>query len=352
MKEWYLIGSNTKPNMLGGYENQAFNDYKDDAFAETLETDIADTVTLYNYDLSISKEIRCIIEGNTADTQLKSMERCILTPIGTLHSGDYIFFEDEYWIVDGRPGNNKIYEKATLKECQYLLRWQNANGKIIERWANLTSASKYDVGENGNKTMILTSNNFTIIIPNDSESYYIDGQRVFIDLHPTNPTRVFKITRNDDALFNHNSHGGTLSLIADKKELNTETDNQELKICNYIAPTSPSEPDNPDVDKSPILFTPKITFKGSQELKVGGNYKSVTGYFEDSNGIQLSDVGKWDVITIDELLPYIQYTISDNILKIKVTDDEFAIGGKIRIQFSDMENSISTYVDFDIVSGF
>lgn len=91
MKEWYLIRNNTKPNMLGGYENQAFLDYKDDAFSESLETDIATTVTLYNHDLSESKEIRGIIQGNTADTQSKSMERSILVFIGTLHSGDYIF---------------------------------------------------------------------------------------------------------------------------------------------------------------------------------------------------------------------------------------------------------------------
>ncbi len=156
MKEWYLIGANTKPNMLGGYENQSFLDYKEDAFAESLKTDIATTVLLYNYDLSDSKEIRGIIQGNTADTQLKSMERSILVPIGTLKAGNYIFYENEYWLVNGRPGHNKIYEKATLIECQYLLKWQNSNGDINERWINLTSASKYDVGENAGKTIILT----------------------------------------------------------------------------------------------------------------------------------------------------------------------------------------------------
>ena len=50
MKEWYLIDNNTKPNMIGGYENEGFLDCKDDAFYETLETDMADTVILYNYD--------------------------------------------------------------------------------------------------------------------------------------------------------------------------------------------------------------------------------------------------------------------------------------------------------------
>ena len=46
MKEWYLIGSQTKPNAIGGYENQAFLDYKDDAFLEAADTDMGNTVTV------------------------------------------------------------------------------------------------------------------------------------------------------------------------------------------------------------------------------------------------------------------------------------------------------------------
>ena len=351
MKEWYLIGNNTKPNMIGGYDNDGFLDCKDDAFYEVLETDIADTVIVYNYDLSESKEIRGIIEGNTADTQLKSMERSILVPIGTLHSGDYVFFEDEYWIVDGRPGNNKIYEKATLKECQYKLRWQKDDGTIVERFANLTSSSKYDVGENRNNTIILTSNNYLIIMPNDKDSMTIDGKRVFIDLSDI-PEKVFKITRNDDVLYNHHTHGGTLNLIADKTELNKEKDNQELWLCDYIDISSPSTPTppQPSTPDETADLSAVISFKGAQELKIGGNYKTLTGSFVDKDGNTTSDIGTWKVVTIDELEPYVDYTITDNILKIKILENDFADSGKVRITFSNSDGTVSTYLDFEITT--
>ena len=269
MKEWYLIGKNTRPNMTGGYENDGFLECSDDALYEAVDTELADTVTLYNYDLSVSKEIRAIIQNNTADTQLKSMERSILVPIGTIHSGDYIFFENEYWIVDGRPGNNKIYEKATLKECQYKLRWQRNDGKIIERYANLASASKYDVGQEGNSTIILTSNNYSIIIPNDEDSMTIEGKRVFIDLSDI-PKKVFEITRNDDVLFNHADHGGTLNLIADKTEFDANKDNQELRICDYIDIHSPTS-------------NVKATISGNKTLRL--NFpKTYTTTLHDLNG--------------------------------------------------------------------
>ena len=291
MKEWYLIGNNTKPNMLGGYEDEGFLDYKDYTINDVLESELGTTAILYNYDLSVSKEIRVIVQGNTADTQLKSMERTVLASIGTLHSGDYIYFENEYWIIDGRVGNNKVYEKATLKECQYKLRWQRNDGKIIERWANLISASKYDVGENAsyNNLIVLTSNNYTIVIPNDKDSQTIYGKRLFIDLSEV-PEKVFKITRNDDVLFNHPNNGGTLSVIADKTELNKETDNQELRLCDYISDTTtlpPSNESNNPVNSSKNILA---SISGKTDL-MNGFSRSYTAILIDSdkNTIEWND---------------------------------------------------------------
>lgn len=293
MKEWYLIGNKTKPNMLGGYENQSFLDYKEDAFAESLETDIASTVLLFNHDLSQSKELRGVIQGNVADSSLKSMERCILVPIGTLHSGNYIFFEDEYWLIDGRPGNNGEYEKAVLKECQYKIKWQKDDGTIIERWANFTSASKYDIGESGNSTIILSSNNFTILIPHDADGLTIDGKRIFVDTSEI-PKKVFKITRNDDVLFLHGNHGGTLSLIADKTEFNPNKDNQELRICDYIDPSSPLPPTPPEPDETTDL---RCVISGNTNLK-NGYRRSYTVIFSDKDGnvIDWQNINfKWNI---------------------------------------------------------
>lgn len=333
MKEWYLIGNNTRPNILGGYENQSFIDYKDDAFIESLETDIATTVILYNYDLSESKKIRCIIQGNTADTQLKSMERSILVPIGTLHSGNYIFFEDGYWIVDGRPGNNKIYEKATLKECQYKLRWQRDDGTIIERFANLTSASKYDVGESKNNTIILTSNNFTIIVPNDKDSMTIEGKRVFIDASEI-PEKVFKITRNDDVLFAHGSHGGILSLIADKVEIDSEKDNQELRLCDYIDTSNPSTslPPSEDTDETTVL---SATISGNTNLKVGIPRTYIATLLgKDGNSVDWDDtLYGWNVVSNFDVVQI----INENRINLSIDDEDF-VGSSFLLQIVELDD--------------
>ncbi len=353
MERWYLIDESTKPNMIGGFENQAFRDYKNDAFMESLSTDLASTVLLCNHDLSRKRKIRAIIQDNVANTQLKSMERSILVPIGTLHAGDYIFFENEYWLVNGRPGNNKVYEKAVIIECQYLLRWKNSSGRIIERWANLVSASKYDVGENGNHVIFLTSNNYTILVPQDEETLDLDGKRVFIDLNRRNPRKVFKITRDDDVLYSYNSHGGVLSLIADKTEINLDTDNTDLMICDYFLVESNLDEDGIEIpNQSQVLLKSEIKFSGKSELKAGGNYKSLTAIIRDNLENELPDVGTWEVITIDEISTYVSYLIDGNIIRIKVSDDAIVIGGKVRVVFKSSNNNTSTYVDLNIVNSF
>ena len=350
MKEWYLIG---RPSMTsGGYENEVFKDYRDDAISDFLDTELASTVTLYNYDLSESKEIRCIVQGNSADTQLKSMERVGLFIRGTVKAGMYIFFENRYWLIIGYPSYNGVYEKAVMQLCQYKLRWQNDIGDIVERWCNLTSASKYDTGESGNSTIILTSDNLTLLLPDDNESLDLDGKRVFIDKRKVNPTKVYKITRTDSVLYDFGEeHGGILAFIADKTELNLETDRQDLRLCDYIDPTSiPSSPQNPD-ESVLLSANAKITFKGTQELKIGGNTKTLTGCFIDNNENPTDDIGIWEVVAIDELLPYLEYTIDGNILKINVLDTDL-IDSKVRIIFSNTDKTISTYLDFKVVNMF
>ena len=332
MKEWYLLTSYTHPNSIGGYENDSFVDYKNDAFTEALQTDLASTVILYNYDLTYFQEIRCVIQDNTASTQLKSLERTILAPIGTLKAGMYILFEDRYWLITGYPGNNKIYEKATMILCQYKLRWQDDTGKIIERWANFTSASKYDTGYSGNQTIMLTSNNFTVWIPEDDDSATLDTRRVFIDRDAIHPTKVFEITRSDDVLYLFGeAHGGILSFIADKDELNLEVDRPDLGLCDYKEPAPlPPEPDE-TTDLSAVI-------SGKSNL-INGFSRTYSVEFKDSNGDIKQDIDfTWNVESDFD----VQRTINGNKIELSV-DDKSLIGSSFILQILVQDKVLSEF---------
>lgn len=215
--------------------------------------------------------------------------------------GEYIHDteNDTYWLVYDSFNVNNIHYEGKIIQCNYLLKWQLSDGTIVERWANIVSASKYDVGESGNSTIILSSNNFTILIGFCEEGFALEGKRIFIDGKKENPTKVFKFTRSDDILYNSGNIGSILGFIADKDEFNPNTDRQDLRICDYIdvsvanpnTPLPPLQPDAPN--KIPNL---NATIDGVRNLKLGMSrtyYASVTD--DKGNIVDWDDSYLWVV---------------------------------------------------------
>lgn len=274
-------------------------------------------------------------------------------PSQEINIGDYVEWANSHWIVATCDSDDEIYRDGTLNQCNYLLKWQNERGEIIERWAFIQSASKYNDGTDGNNVITLGSDQLSVMIPLDEESLKLKksmGKKFFIDNNKEDPT-TYELTGTGNVVDTYNGYGVTSWIVKECAYTATEYD-LKYGVCNYKAvnteedPTTP--PENPD-EMTDLRVS--ITFKGSQELKIGGTTKTLTGSFIDSDGNTTTDIGVWEVITIDELLPYLEYTITDNTLKIKVLDTDL-IDSKVRIMFSSTDNTVSTYLDFDVVSLF
>lgn len=277
------------------------------------------------------------------------MERIGLFVRGTVKAGMYIFFENRYWLITGYPSYNGIYEKAVMQLCQYKLRWQNAKGEIIERYIALSSASKYDIGETGNSTIVLTSDNLTLLFPNDEESLNVYGKRVFIDKR-TPPEKVYKITRSDDVLYDFGEHGGVLAFIADKTELNTTTDRQDLGICDYIEmsddteepsdPTTP--PENPDE-----MTDLRAVISGNKNLKVGfSRTYTATITDADDNTVEWDNTYSWNVVSDFE----VGQEVNGNEIELFV-DDEDCVSSLILLQII-KDNSVVSEIEITVVEAF
>ena len=315
MKEWYLM-NNHKPNTVSGYEGDILTDFAQSNFTDVLETAFSDAVLLYNHDLSVCKEIRCVIQGNSADTYLKSMERIVLFPIGTVKAGMYIFFENRYWLTTGYPSSNKSYEKATVKLCQYKVKWQNSDGTVVERWASTQSSSKYDDGLKESNTMTLTSDSIMLLLPNDDESLTLDGKRIFID-KKNPPKKVYLVSRADSVLYDYGEdHGGMFCFITEKTELNESTDRPDLGICDYISPTTPPEEDDETTISSGTITG---TISGNKNLKVGfARTYTANLVDEDGNAVEWSDEFKWNIVSgID-----VSLTENGNQIELLVEDED------------------------------
>ncbi len=264
--------------------------------------------------------------------------------------GEYIhdIKDDTYWLIYNSFDVNGIHYKGKMIQCNYLLRWQLSDGNIIKRWANIVSASKYDVGENGNNTIVLSSNNYTVLIGYCEEGFELEGKRVFIDMKQTNPTKIFKITRSDDVIYNASGLGYLLSFIADKTEFNPNKDNQELRICDYIDPSTPTPPSPSNPDETTVSINAAI--QGKKELKCGfpRSYTAVLSD-EDGNAINLDDTKySWNVVSDFD----VGQTVDGNKIELYVEDEELT-GSSFLLQIIQLDNnSVASEIEITVVEGW
>ena len=291
---------------------------------EELEHDTSYSPTMYFYDAENEKDDRLAnfrVYGRKNSSLNGNYMNYLTTYDNPVKIGDYIHDtkDDTYWLVYTAFNVNDIEYTGKLIQCNYLLRWQLSDGKIVQRWANIVSASKYDTGENGNSTIVLSSNNFTILMGYCDEALELEEKRVFIDIRKDNPKKVFKITRGDDVLYNAGNMGMLLSFIADKTEFNKEKDNQELRICDYIdsSPTAPPpKPSNPDETAD---LSAKIS--GNTNLRIGVTRTyTVTLSDKEGNAVQWNDTKySWNVISDFD----VRQTVTENKISLTVEDEDF-----------------------------
>ena len=296
---------------------------------EELEHDTSYSPTMYFYDAENEKDDRLAnfrVYGRKNSSLNGNYMNYLTTYDNPVKIGDYIHDtkDDTYWLVYTAFNVNDIEYTGKLIQCNYLLKWQLSDGKIVQRWANIVSASKYDTGENGNSTIVLSSNNFTILMGYCDEALELEEKRVFIDIRKV-PKKVFKITRGDDVLYNAGNMGMLLSFIADKTELNKEKDNQELRICDYIpifSPTPPTSNPNETADLSA-----EISSNGN--LKVGF-YRTYTAKFTDKNGDAIDVDASRITWNVDSSFA-VEKVESGNKIKLKVSDD-YLVGKTFKLE--------------------
>ncbi len=299
---------------------------------EELEHDSSYSPTMYFYDTVNKKDDR-IANLRVYSRKYSSLNGNYMNFLTTYDNpvriGDYIHDtkDNTYWLVYNSFNVNDIHYEGKLIQCNYLLRWQLLDGKIVERWANIVSASKYDIGESGNSVVVLSSNNFTILIGYCEEGFELEGKRVFIDKRSNNPEKVFKITRGDDVLFDSGNMGSLLSFIADKTEFDINTDRPDLGICDYKEPSTslpPSENQNETINLS-------ASISGSSNIKIGFP-RTYTVTFTDKNSNDIN----WDTVQfswniISNFNKSIEQEVKNNTIRLLIQDDIY-IDEKIKLQ--------------------
>ena len=234
-------------------------------------------------------------------------------------AGDYVEWADAMWLIVSCDWDKEVYTYGKMQQCNYVLKWQNTDAEIIERWSVILSASKYNNGEKYNNVIVVGSNQLMVYLPIDEETLKLKSdKRLMVDFNTESPkcydiTRVDTVTMGYDGTAEPRYDGkGCILLVLTETEINPDVDRIDLMLCDYINPNDIPHP-------SPI----NITYSGLPQLRIGGR-KTFTA--ETENEVVFSLVNS---ALLDGKLTMTQ---TDNKCVVKCANDSALVGATFKVE--------------------
>lgn len=273
------------------------------------------------------------------DTDGNTYKKKIKAPHDTkFNLGDYVEWNGQMWLVTLLDTDDKTWNRGYMYQCTILLRWQNANGEIVERWSYSEDFTKYSTGISGNSAMTLGDYQYGLTLPVDDETKIVKRDKRFpIDFEDIEPPDVYKLTNRKILLAATDNRsfgrGGILIWTLSFSEFNSDTDKKvtlpngsQLWICDYNDHSSISSTDT-------SKYSIKIEYSGNPTIVAGSKGKTFSSKIYDTSGNEVNDIVSWNLTCLEENQSNVSYEIlGNNSIKIKSKYSEGVIGTKILLQ--------------------
>lgn len=256
----------------------------------------------------------------------------------TLHDtpmvvGDIIYDlkEDEYLICTEAFNIDGINYQGKFTLCNWILKWQNKDGKILEYPCYDMNSTQYNSGEQSNRNFVIGSSQHMLTLPCDENTVELSTpQRFYLDKAKTNPT-TFIVTQNDTTSYNYGKKG-LVKVTVYEHPSNPDTDRPDLGICDYIDINTNNQIENIcccKVSKAVIEHNTAI-------IKSGGDSQIFVGKFYDEKGNEVDGiVPHWTIVC--DFSDKLQVKEFDNCLSIRI-DDDLYIDEEFKLICSDKNN--------------
>lgn len=308
------------------------NLHVDECFADTVDYHVVKR-NGDPFELLIIKDT----DNNTFKKKIKSR------PSEPFNLGDYIEWNNQIWLVTLVDADDKTYHSGYMYLCTVPLRWQNSEGKIIERYVYAEDFTKYSNGVTGNNTITIGDNQYGLTLPVDEETKKLKRDMRFpMDFDDSEQPDIYKLTNRKVKLSDNQyfGRGGTMIITMSFDAFNPNDDKkvtmengQEVWICNYNNSHTPLPPTPSEPDETTDL---RCVISGNPKLK-NGYTRTYTATIQDSNGNNISwdnMIYSWKVISN---FP-VEKTIIDNKIKLKVKDESL-IGSSFLLQLTKQDNN-------------
>ena len=301
------------------------NRHVDECFTDTVDYHVVKRNSK-PFELLIIKDT----DNNTFKKKIKSR------PSEPFNLGDYIEWNNQIWIVTLVDTDDKTYHSGYMYLCTVPLRWQNSEGKIIERYVYAEDFTKYSNGVTGNNAITIGDNQYGLTLPVDEETKKLKHDMRFpMDFDDSEQPDIYKLTNRKVKLSDNQyfGRGGTMIVTMSYDAFNPNDDKkvimedgQEVWICNYNnshtpLPPTPSEPDE-TADLTAVI-------SGNTNLKNGYKRSYIVKFTDKNrNDINWRDIDfKWNIV---DDLGLVVNSYEDKIDLL--VDDEDLIGSSFLLQ--------------------
>ena len=239
-----------------------------------------------------------------------------------INIGDVLYNrkDNSYYICTESFDLDGINNKGKLTLCNWILKWQDSKGNILEYPCYIINSTQYNSGETFYKYYTTGTAQHLITLPHDENTVVLNTpRRFFLDRNFQNPT-AYIITQNDTTSYNYGKKG-LVKITVVQYETDYSKDRIDLGICDYIPEDKVKDDDNKS-KRSVIECEEPI-------IKAGGDAQVFKGKFLDENNNEVLGITpKWsvicpfkDVLNIKEVGNEIQISIEDE----EHIDDEFKL---------------------------
>lgn len=193
-----------------------------------ISTKIADSLSCHNVFINGFEQTVTII-NQREDMAIKKI--CALPGESLIHGG-LVDFAKSKWLITELDANDEVYASGMMRRCNYLLKWLNRDGKIIEKWCVVEDGTKYLIGEKSEDMMSIGDARIAITIGKDSDTIELGrGRRFLVDDMDSHDVLAYQITK-PNKLFNIYNGEGVFRFILNEVNM-TDDDNKELRIADY-----------------------------------------------------------------------------------------------------------------------
>jgi len=241
--------------------------------------------------------------------------------------GDYIEWANCIWLVYEADCDDEIYIDGKMYQCNYIQRWLNDSGKLIERPSFVLNASAYNNGETESKILTLASNQFMVYMPIDKETLGIrNGKRMFMDYN-ISESSAYELSRPDTVSMKFGKKGVTYYIFtqtqkSDKDRQITLDSGETVWISDY----SPPAPSQQNISNETTVLS---AINGSRQLRLSRPKTYKVSFTDMSGDIIKGNNYSWNVDC--EFVDKVKILTNEDTITLQVDDTDF-IGESLILQ--------------------